>query len=66
MTTAVTVGIAVCAVRRPRTMMTTGIWILMQGLGITALLFYAAFPERLSIGAALSTTLSAVIRLRSC
>lgn len=60
-TTAVTVGIAVCAVRRPRTMMTTGIWILMQGLGITALLFYAAFPERLSIGAALSTTLSAVM-----
>lgn len=60
-TTAVTVGIAVGAILRPRTMMTTGIWILMQGLGITALLFYAAFPERLSIGAAVSTTLSAVM-----
>ncbi|MDO5043188.1 MAG: helix-turn-helix transcriptional regulator [Slackia sp.] len=60
-TTAVTVGIIVGAVLRPRTMMTTGIWILMQGLGITALLFYVAFPERLSIGAALSTTLSAVM-----
>ena len=33
----------------------------MQELGITALLFYVAFPERLSIGAALSTTLSAVM-----
>ena len=60
-TTAVTVGIAIGAILRPRTMMTTGIWILMQGLGITALLFYAAFPERLSIGAAVSTTLSAVM-----
>ncbi|MDO4443113.1 MAG: LuxR C-terminal-related transcriptional regulator [Slackia sp.] len=60
-TTAVTVGIVVGAALRPRTMMTTGIWILMQGLGITALLFYVAFPERLSIGAALSTTLSAVM-----
>lgn len=60
-TTAVTVGIIVGAALRPRTMMTTGIWILMQGLGITALLFYVAFPERLSIGAVLSTTLSAVM-----
>lgn len=60
-TTAVTVGIIIGAAWRPRTMMTTGIWILMQGLGITALLFYVAFPERLSIGAALSTTLSAVM-----
>ena len=60
-TTAVTVGIIIGAALRPRSMMTTGIWILTQGLGITALLFYVAFPERLSIGAILSTTLSAVM-----
>ena len=44
-TTAVTVGIIIGAALRPRSMMTTGIWILTQGLGITALLLTWRSPS---------------------
>lgn len=45
---------------RPR-VMTVGIFLFMETLACLALVFYAAFPDRLDIGAMFTTTLNALI-----
>lgn len=41
--------------------MTVNIWVIMQLLACAAIVCYAAFPERLDIGAAFTTTLNAMM-----
>lgn len=49
------------AARGHTQVMTTGIWVLMQLLGATALLLYAAFPGQLDLGAVFTTALNALM-----
>lgn len=61
LTIALSVVIVVLVAQNKRSVMTIGIFILMEGLACLALICYAAFPDSLDIGAVFTTTLNALM-----